>query len=165
MRRKKWIGIHVYFENTLARSLVLSCGFGEITNSGFLANNYTQAAWHPLSVSWQCVRQSVTSSSSWCPASRARLNAHPSWSIWVTNQPASRSESRGLPGEKECSGQACTSWKHHSKWFSFGVCDLFSLALHWHQATKGFLWPKELPAWENVLGKGDILPVLGLSTS
>lgn len=44
-------------------------------------------------------------------------------------------------------------------------CNLFSPAWPWHQVAWGFLWPKEFQGWENVLGKGEVSPVLGPSTS
>lgn len=153
------------FENKRAQSLALSCGFGEITNSGFLANNYAQAAWHPLSVS----------DSAWDSLSPAAVadaqQAGPGW----TPTPAEASglqtslllgqRAGGCVGRGNVQGRLAPAGSIALDGLALGGCDLFSLVLHWHQATQGFLWPKELPAWENVSGKGDVLPVLGLSTS
>lgn len=60
------------------------------------------------------MRQSVTSSGSWCPASKARLNTGLETSLFL-------GQKAGIClGAGGGSGQACTSQKHCPGWFGFG---------------------------------------------
>lgn len=140
--------------------------FLEITNSGFLANNYTQTAWHPLSAS-----DSAWDSLSPAAVADAR-RAGPGWTPAPAEAPGL--EASLFLGQKAglCRGgegvlRAGLHQLETSPWRVrlWGGCNLFSPALRWGQVAWGFLRPKELPGWENVLGKVEVSPVLGLSTS